>query len=176
MASTRRNVLIWRRTCVVSLLVATGLQCAVAADNAVEREQLAALVRQLELVDRLSEQAATIAPLDRARYHFDYARLREDVKRVRAGVQDYLAPQRAQPRDPVVKRHKVDREIDLKSSHRQIRERAILKNRFLSTRCRIIDVKSSHLAGRPTPSMTTFCCDFAEISELSATRQFQQGA
>ena len=55
-----------------------------------------------------------------------------------------------------VKRHKVDREIDLKSSHRQIRERAILKNRFLSTRCRIIDVKSSHLAGRPTPSMTTF--------------------
>jgi len=55
-----------------------------------------------------------------------------------------------------VKRHKVDREIDLKSSHRQIRERAILKNRFLSTRCRIIDVKSSHLAGRLTPSMTTF--------------------
>ena len=55
-----------------------------------------------------------------------------------------------------VKRHKVDREIDLKSSHRQIRERAILKNRFLSTRCRIIDVKSSHLARRLTPSMATF--------------------
>ena len=55
-----------------------------------------------------------------------------------------------------VKRHKVDREIDLKSSHRQIRERAISENRFLSTRCRIIDVKSSHLAGRLTPSMTTF--------------------
>jgi ATPase subunit of ABC transporter with duplicated ATPase domains len=55
-----------------------------------------------------------------------------------------------------VKRHKVDREIDLKSSHRQIRERTILKNRYLSTRCRIIDVKSSHLAGRLTPSMTTF--------------------
>jgi hypothetical protein len=55
-----------------------------------------------------------------------------------------------------VKRHKVDREIDLKSSHRQIRERAILKKRFLATGCRIIDVKSSHLAGRLTPSMTTF--------------------
>src|SRR5260370_39841905 len=47
-----------------------------------------------------------------------------------------------------VKRHKVVREIDLKSSHRQIRERVILKNRYLSTRCRIIDVKSSHLAGK----------------------------
>jgi len=30
-----------------------------------------------------------------------------------------------------VKRHKVDREIDLKSSHRQIRERAIFKKPFL---------------------------------------------
>jgi hypothetical protein len=59
-------------------------------------------------------------------------------------------------RAEAVKRHKVDREIDVKSSHRQIRERAILKNRFLSTRCRIIDVKSSHLARRLTPSMATF--------------------
>jgi hypothetical protein len=55
-----------------------------------------------------------------------------------------------------VKRHKVDREIDLKSSRRQIRERVILKNLYLSTRCRIIDVKSSHLAGRPMPSMARF--------------------
>jgi MFS superfamily sulfate permease-like transporter len=57
---------------------------------------------------------------------------------------------------PDVKRHKVVRESDLKSSHRQIRERVILKNRYLSTRCRIIDVKSSHLAGRPMPSMARF--------------------
>jgi len=35
----------------------------------------------------------------------------------------------------VVKRHKVDREIDLKSSRSQIRERLILKNRYLSTSC-----------------------------------------
>jgi len=55
-----------------------------------------------------------------------------------------------------VKRHKVVREIDLKSSHRQIRERVTLKNRYLSTRCRIIDVKSSHLARRPMPSMARF--------------------
>lgn len=86
------------------LLAAAGLQPAVAADaadNAAEREMLAAVTRQLELLDRLAERGATTAPQERARYHFDYARLRADLKRVRAGLQDYLVPQRAQPRDPV---------------------------------------------------------------------------
>lgn len=76
-------------------------QSALAADEAAEREQLAMLERQLALVDRLAEHAADVSPQERTRYHFDYARLRDDVKRVRAGVQDYLVPQRAQPRDPV---------------------------------------------------------------------------
>ena len=101
MASPRSNALIWRHACVASLLVAAGLQSGAAADNTAEREQLAALARQLELVDRLAEHAADVSPQDRSRYHFDYVRLREDVKRVRAGVQDYLIPQRAQPRDPL---------------------------------------------------------------------------
>ncbi len=101
MASPRSYALIWRHACAASLLVAAGLQSAIAADNTAEREQLAALARQLELVDRLAEHAADVSPQDRARYHFDYARLREDVKRIRAGVQDYLVPQRAQPRDPM---------------------------------------------------------------------------
>lgn len=86
------------------LLTATGLRSTIAADtpdNAAEREQLAALTRQLDLANRLAEQAAKFSPSDRARYHFDYDRLREDVKRVRTGVQDYLVPQRAQPRDPI---------------------------------------------------------------------------
>ncbi|GAA0846191.1 MULTISPECIES: integrative conjugative element protein, RAQPRD family [Burkholderiaceae] len=91
----------WRHAFAAVLLVVSGLPPAVAADDATEREQLAALARQLELVNRLAEHAADVSPQERARYHFDYARLREDVKRVRAGVQDYLVPQRAQPRDPV---------------------------------------------------------------------------
>ena len=78
-----------------------GASPASAADGlASEREQLAALARQLDLIDRLAEHAANTAPQERARYHFDYARLRADLKRVRAGLQDYLVPQRAQPRDP----------------------------------------------------------------------------
>ena len=78
----------------------SALQPAIADDNP-EREQLATLARQLNLIDRLAEHAANTAPQGRARYHFDYARLRADLERIRAGLQDYLVPQRAQPRDPV---------------------------------------------------------------------------
>ena len=85
-------------TLAVSLAI---LQPAHAADDALERERLTALVRQIDLADRLAEHAASATPQERARYHFDYARLRADLKRIRAGLQDYLVPQRAQPRDPI---------------------------------------------------------------------------
>ena len=94
----------WAVRVAALLLAAAGLQPAIAADasdNAAEREMLAAVTRQLELLDRLAEHAATTAPQERARYHFDCARLRADLERVRTGVRDYLVPQRAQPRDPV---------------------------------------------------------------------------
>jgi RAQPRD family integrative conjugative element protein len=87
---------------------AAACRCGIAARHRRRRlrqrcgaRELAALARQLDLLDRLAEHAATTAPQERARYHFDYARLRADLQRVRAGVQDYLVPQRAQPRDPV---------------------------------------------------------------------------
>lgn len=82
-------------------IVLAGASPASAGDATAEHEQLAALARQLDLIDHLAEHAASTAPQERARYHFDYARLRADLKRVRAGLQDYLVPQRAQPRDPV---------------------------------------------------------------------------
>jgi RAQPRD family integrative conjugative element protein len=90
-----------------SLAVLLAASClalppAIAADHlSPEREQLAALARQLDLIDRFAEHAAHTAPQERTRYHFDYDRLRADLKRVRTGLQDYLVPQRAQPRDPV---------------------------------------------------------------------------
>ena len=86
----------------LALTIALASASPASADDAsAEHEQLAALARQLDLIDRLTEHAAKTAPQDRARYHFDYARLRADLNRVRAGLQDYLVPQRAQPRDPV---------------------------------------------------------------------------
>lgn len=80
------------------LLVFSATQ---AADNIAEREQLATIVRQLDMLDRLTEHSASLPRQDGSRYHFDYARLREDIERVRNGILDYLTPKRAQPRDPV---------------------------------------------------------------------------
>jgi len=97
--STHRTLTLRHLIAVLLAISFLALQSAVAADNSPEREQLASLERQLDMIDRLVDHAASIAPQDRARYHFDYAQLREDVKRVHAGVQDYLVPQRAQPRD-----------------------------------------------------------------------------
>lgn len=97
MAQPNRYTLAWP---LLAMLLAAG-QPATAADDAIEREQLAALVRQIDLIDRQAEHATNTAPQARARYHFDHARLRDDLQRVRAGIQDYLTPPRAQPRDPV---------------------------------------------------------------------------
>jgi len=99
MGQTNRRTSAWPALAVVLAVSFSALPPAVAADSlALEREQLAALARQLDLIDRLAEHAANTAPQERARYHFDYARLRADLKRVRAGLQNYLVPQRAQPR------------------------------------------------------------------------------
>ncbi|MHB1371424.1 MAG: integrative conjugative element protein, RAQPRD family [Pseudomonadaceae bacterium] len=100
MGQSNRRASAWPSLAVVLAVLLSTLQPAF-ADDALEREQLAVLARQLDLVDRLAEHAASIAPQVRARYHFDYAQLRADLKRIRTGVQDYLVPQRAQPRDPV---------------------------------------------------------------------------
>ncbi|MBN4664309.1 raqprd family integrative conjugative element protein [Pandoraea nosoerga] len=100
MGQTNRRASAWPSLAVLLAVSLSALQPAI-ADNTPEREQLAALGRQLDLIDRLAEHAAHNAPQQRARYHFDHARLREDLQRVRAGIQDYLTPPRAQPRDPV---------------------------------------------------------------------------
>ncbi|NMG16410.1 RAQPRD family integrative conjugative element protein [Aromatoleum bremense] len=102
MGHSNRRTSAWSALAVVLAVTFSALRPAVAADGlASEREQLAALARQLNLIDRLAEHAGNTAPQERARYHFDYARLHADLQRVRAGLQDYLVPQRAQPRDPV---------------------------------------------------------------------------
>ena len=101
MGQTKRRASAWPSLAVLLAVSFSALQPAVAADGvAMEREQLTALARQLDLIDRLAEHAANTAPQERARYHFDYVRLHADLQRVRAGLQDYLVPQRAQPRDP----------------------------------------------------------------------------
>jgi RAQPRD family integrative conjugative element protein len=85
------------------LLITFALGVAVATwadETTTEEGRLAALIRQLDAIDRLAQQSAEAAALQGTRYHFDYARLHADIARIRAGVEDYLSPIRAQPRDP----------------------------------------------------------------------------
>lgn len=68
------------------------------AASAVEQAQLDLVTKQLEVALAISERAQTADhPSDR--YRFDYPALRQDLQRIQAGIQDYLSPSRAQPRD-----------------------------------------------------------------------------
>jgi RAQPRD family integrative conjugative element protein len=57
--------------------------------------------KQLEITEHLANRANTTnTPNESARYRFDYLRLIQDIQHIRQGVQGYLSPSRAQPRDP----------------------------------------------------------------------------
>lgn len=69
------------------------------ANDSVEREHLASLIRQLQLMQQMTEQHVADYPQNRSRYYFDFNRLNADLKRIESGINDYLTPKRAQPRD-----------------------------------------------------------------------------
>ena len=66
-----------------------------------ERGELGLILQQLDTIERLATRAeAANASEPGERYRFDYPRLTQDIQRIRQGVQGYLSPSRAQPRDP----------------------------------------------------------------------------
>lgn len=73
-----------------------------ASDGELERAQLALLLRELNMLERIASEAQAQSSTNGGRYRFDYARLSADLARVRAGVAHYLTPSRAQPRDPAL--------------------------------------------------------------------------
>lgn len=90
---------VFRCFLLLSLAIAHGSGYAASAD---EQIQLSLVQQQLDTIERLAtraEAASTAEPDDR--YRFDYPRLTQDIQRIRQGVQGYLSPSRAQPRDPV---------------------------------------------------------------------------
>ena len=85
------------RCLLISLAIVHGSSYAASAH---EQDQLSLIQRQLDTIERLAtraEVASTAEPDDR--YRFDYPGLSQDLLRIRQGVQGYLFPSRAQPRD-----------------------------------------------------------------------------
>lgn len=90
--------------CPAALLLAAlwfWASSASATDPDLHRQNLANALHQLDLLDRfLATVGSTYQPSPSDRYYFDHTRLRADLQQVRAGIQAYLSPPRAQPREP----------------------------------------------------------------------------
>lgn len=72
------------------------------ASPADEHTRLTLVLQQLQRIDSLSREAEGAAATARqTRYAFDYSRFTHDLELLRQGINDYLHPSRAQPRDPV---------------------------------------------------------------------------
>jgi integrative conjugative element protein, RAQPRD family len=72
------------------------------AQSEVEREQLKMVLEQLNNIEQVvlvSEQSSQ--KLSGQRYNFDYEQFKKDLEAIRTGVELYLTPVRAQPREVV---------------------------------------------------------------------------
>lgn len=97
--ATRKGPALLHWPLLTLLLVALSAAHAWACDSDAEREQLAAVIRQLTITEHLAVQTAARAAPVGTRYHFDYARLQQDLQHIRQGIEHYLTPSRAQPKD-----------------------------------------------------------------------------
>ncbi|WP_163083060.1 RAQPRD family integrative conjugative element protein, partial [Acinetobacter baumannii] len=79
-----------------SALVAQGAFAASASEQA----NLEVMIRQLNALEDTAHRSAQGADEPGQRFYFDYSRLAADLQRIRQGLQDYMTPSRAQPRDP----------------------------------------------------------------------------
>ena len=89
---------VFRCLLLLSLAVVDGISYAA---SAYEQDQLSLVQQQIDVIERLVTQAAANNAAEHdGRYRFDYLRMTQDIQRIRQGVQNYLSPSRAQPRDP----------------------------------------------------------------------------
>ena len=86
------------RTMLLLGAFAIALQSPLAfADADAEREALARIIHELELLEPLLAEAKAAADPD-ARIHFRYDWLRQDLERVRQGIREHIDAPRAEPR------------------------------------------------------------------------------
>ncbi len=86
------------RTILLLGAFAIALQSPLAYANAdAEREALARIIHELELLQPLLAEAKAAADPD-ARIHFRYDWLNKDLERVRQGIREHIDAPRAEPR------------------------------------------------------------------------------
>ena len=86
------------RTIFILGAIIIGIHCPLTfADADAEREALARIVHELELLAPLLAEAEAAADPD-ARIHFRYDWLKKDLERVRQGIEEHIDAPRAEPR------------------------------------------------------------------------------
>lgn len=91
-----------RTTAALVFLIATCSQVQIAAaTSASEHTHLETMIRQLNALEDTARRSAKVEDEPGKRFYFDYPRLAGDIARIRIGIENYLSPTRAQPRDPV---------------------------------------------------------------------------
>lgn len=69
--------------------------------QAMEKEQLAQAIKQLEAAQLSLNRAATVAQTSaKSREYFDYRAVTQDINAIKSGINQYINPSRAIPRDP----------------------------------------------------------------------------
>lgn len=99
-----RPTLLTCRLLLTGLIAACGCGLPIAhalATSASEHSNLVIMIRQLNALEDTARRSAQVADEPGQRYFFDYPRLAADIERIRHGLENYLTPSRAQPRDPV---------------------------------------------------------------------------
>ncbi|NNA99287.1 conjugal transfer protein [Pseudomonas gessardii] len=104
MIQTLRLTTRTRRLALTGLIALSGCGLPIShatAASASEQANLDVMIRQLNALEDTARRSAQIADEPGKRYFFDYQRLAGDIARIRLGLEAYLTPSRAQPRDPV---------------------------------------------------------------------------
>ncbi|KIS44111.1 RAQPRD family integrative conjugative element protein [Kosakonia radicincitans] len=82
------------------LLILLILPIGISAYASPESAQLAQTLKQLNGIQATLERARQSASTDpRSRYYFDYPQAQQDIQTIRQGINRYLSPARAQPRE-----------------------------------------------------------------------------
>ena len=87
-----------RRSLIVTFFLALLAPMTATADSTAEREALARLAHELQLVEPLIDAAEAAADPEARRYRFQYEWLRDDLARVRLGIRASLTRPRREPR------------------------------------------------------------------------------
>ncbi|EQA6545413.1 MULTISPECIES: integrative conjugative element protein, RAQPRD family [Klebsiella] len=89
-----------KRNPLLTLIIALCPAITVCASPLTEREELTLSLNQLSQIEASLHRAQQSARTGiNERYYFDYPRIHSDITTLRSGIEHYLTPSRAQPRD-----------------------------------------------------------------------------